>query len=137
MKKYNDCSKFKERFAIAELNNKYGFINDKGKEITEIKYDESYDFNDGFVMVKLDNEYKFIDTKGKEIECIKDIITNIGSRDATLSIYHDIDNSIVYFETGCFLGNLNDFKQDVEKTHNNKDNKKYYDQYMEVINKYE
>ncbi len=53
--------------ATVKLNNKYGFINKAGKEITEIKYTKWSFFWYRHTYVWLDNKVGVIDTMGKEI----------------------------------------------------------------------
>ncbi len=53
---------------IYEANNKYGFINKKGKIITNKSYDELSDFTSyGYAIVKYDNLYGVINDSGKEV----------------------------------------------------------------------
>lgn len=44
---------------------KIGFIDKKGKEITEAIYDEACDFNQGLALVKKNYKFQFIDNTGK------------------------------------------------------------------------
>jgi hypothetical protein len=67
--KYDWVGEFTDDFAGVKLNNKWGFINDSGQEICEIKYDEVKNFNNfsnGFAIVKLNDEYLYIDKQGNE-----------------------------------------------------------------------
>jgi len=69
--KYDYVDEFKDGLAKVKLNNKYGFINKTGKEITPIKYNYAHDFSDGLAQVKLDSKYGYIDKTGKEVIPIK------------------------------------------------------------------
>lgn len=72
-KKYDYVGEFFDGFACVELSDKWGFINEKGEEITSIKYDSVDYFINGFAEVKLTNKYGFINEKGEEIiPCIYD-----------------------------------------------------------------
>jgi hypothetical protein len=48
-----------------ELNEKWGFINDKGKIVIEPKYDEAYKFSDGLARVSIGLNVGFIDGTGR------------------------------------------------------------------------
>jgi hypothetical protein len=69
--KYDWISSFSCGIIVAKLNNKYGFVNNKGEEITSSKYDYAYSFSDGFAIVKQNGKYGYIDILGKEITAIK------------------------------------------------------------------
>ena len=52
------------------LENGFGFKNDKGDTIVEPKYQEAHDFQNGFASVQINDKWGFINSKGKEvIEC--------------------------------------------------------------------
>ena len=77
-KKYDFVGIFIDGFAHVQLNNKWGFINKTGEEITEIKYDSIYYFHNGYAIVVLNGKYGVIDEVGNEIiECIYDNIDNL------------------------------------------------------------
>lgn len=67
MSKYEATGDFSEGFAIVSANNKYGFIDKTGKEITAIDYDFVNDFSESLAAVGRDGKYGFIDKIGKEI----------------------------------------------------------------------
>jgi hypothetical protein len=46
---------------------KYGFMDDKGNEITPYLYDYAYPFSEGLACVRLDGKYGFIDDKGNTV----------------------------------------------------------------------
>ena len=50
-----------------ELNYKWGFIDDTGKEITALKYDEVKSFNYGIAAVRINNNWGGINSSGNEI----------------------------------------------------------------------
>ena len=66
--KYDDASNFENGFAEVELNNKYGFIDENGKEICEMKYDKAFNFKNGFAEVQLNGKIIKIDTEGNEYD---------------------------------------------------------------------
>lgn len=53
--------------AIVFLNGKNGIINNKGKEICDIKYDDINCFDYGYTLLSLNNKFSYINEKGKEI----------------------------------------------------------------------
>lgn len=66
--KYQSAEIFSRcNIATVQLNDKYGFINKAGKEITEIKYDRWGFFWYNHTYVWLNNKVGVIDTNGKEI----------------------------------------------------------------------
>ena len=65
--KYDSCYySWDNEIATVKLNNKWGFIDNKGKKITPIKYDFARSFNDGHAIVKLNGKWGYVDTNGKE-----------------------------------------------------------------------
>ncbi|MGZ4033683.1 MAG: WG repeat-containing protein [Bacteroidia bacterium] len=59
---------FENGFAQVEEGNKWGFINEKGKLVSELKYENDGWFSkEGIAHVKLNGLYGFIDKTGKEI----------------------------------------------------------------------
>nr|WP_314602837.1 WG repeat-containing protein [uncultured Capnocytophaga sp.] len=75
--KYGDQGNFREGFAwvrTAKRHNGYylyGFIDEKGKEITPLKYEWVSPFRNGMAKVYQDHKYGFIDTTGKEVIPLK------------------------------------------------------------------
>lgn len=54
--------------AVAKKNEKFGFIDKKGKFIIPNKYIEAYPFVNGIALVRLDNKkFTFINIKGENI----------------------------------------------------------------------
>ncbi|MFR3216465.1 MAG: WG repeat-containing protein [Dysgonomonas mossii] len=49
------------------LNQKYGFIDRTGKEISPCIYDFTLDFTEGFALVRKDDKYGFINEEGEEV----------------------------------------------------------------------
>lgn len=64
---YNYLGRFKDGLALIEQNNKWGFINNEGKQILPIKYDKAYAFQNGFADVTYNKDYFIIDTAGKAL----------------------------------------------------------------------
>lgn len=57
-------------FSVCVVNGdlrKYGFINQNGEEITEIKYDYCYNYEYGYAPVVLNNKFGLVDFNGTEI----------------------------------------------------------------------
>ena len=69
--KYNWIGEFRNGFACIYLNDKWGFIDETGKEVVECKYDFVYEFKNGFFKVKLNDEYFWINQDGIKIKIIK------------------------------------------------------------------
>lgn len=78
--KYNYIYDFNDGLAMVEYKNKYGFIDEKGKEVIPLNYDYAEDFYDGVTVVEKDGEYFVINTKGELVEeqqnSQKEFITN-------------------------------------------------------------
>jgi len=68
---YDQVLNFIRGFALVKLNNKWGIINENGKEIIPPKYDDVNVFSNGFAQVKLNNKWGFVDINGREITDIK------------------------------------------------------------------
>lgn len=49
------------------LNGKFGYVDDKGNEITPMVYEYAGNFSDGFAWVKKNDEWGILDKKRKEI----------------------------------------------------------------------
>jgi len=64
---YEYIGNFMGGFSRVKRNNKWGFVNEKGEEVGEIKYDLVGFFNSGFAPVMLNNKWGIIDATGKEI----------------------------------------------------------------------
>lgn len=62
---------FHEGLARFEMNNKWTFIDNTGREITPFKYDDLADFENGYAKVSICNKWGFIDNTGREITPIK------------------------------------------------------------------
>ncbi len=45
---------------------KWGFIDEEGKEVIGLKYDYAYDFREGLAKVKLNGKWGYIDKDGRE-----------------------------------------------------------------------
>lgn len=64
---YDFMFHFKNGLAAVEKNNKYGYINTKGKEIIPCIYDRSDGFNSKLAFTLLNGKEGFIDQTGKEV----------------------------------------------------------------------
>ncbi len=67
LKDYDEVKPFTDGLAAVGLNEKYGFINQQGKEIIPLKYDHTYSFHDRLAAVTLNGKHGFIDQKGNVI----------------------------------------------------------------------
>jgi hypothetical protein len=59
------CCFFSGDYAMVELNDKYNYIDTKGKYLSEQWFNDCWNFQDGYSMVKLNGKWNYIDTKGK------------------------------------------------------------------------
>src|SRR5690606_4640992 len=65
-----------DNLGLAIKNNKYGFINKKGKVIVPLIYDDAFPFYNGYASVKKGKKWFYIDKKGKEIQALKEFETS-------------------------------------------------------------
>ncbi|MDL2299619.1 WG repeat-containing protein, partial [Bacteroides sp. OttesenSCG-928-E20] len=56
-----------ERLILVTLNDKYGFVNEQGKEVVPCKYNDANSLQDGIANVCSNNKWGIIDASGKEI----------------------------------------------------------------------
>jgi hypothetical protein len=66
--KFNDCRVFRDGYAKVILNDKYNFINTKGKLLSEEWFDNCGVFKYGYAKVWLNGGWYRIDKTGKIIE---------------------------------------------------------------------
>lgn len=52
---------------MVERNNRYGYINQEGKEIVPIIYEHIDDFHEGLAPVKLNDKWGYVDCSGKVV----------------------------------------------------------------------
>ena len=81
--KYESANSFSDGLAAVQLNNKWGFVNKTGKEVTPLKYDDvansssSSDFlkegsfSEGLAAVQLNKKWGFVNKTGKEVTPLK------------------------------------------------------------------
>lgn len=69
-KTYDDIWHFNHGLARILQNGKFGFINNRGKEIIPPKYDRAKSFRHKIAIVGKESKYGIINTKGKEIVAI-------------------------------------------------------------------
>ena len=62
-----DFNDFSEGLAAVSKNDKYGFIDTKGKVVIEPKYEWASSFSDGLAIVSVEGLYGAIDTQGKTV----------------------------------------------------------------------
>lgn len=75
---------------------KWGYVNEKGKQITELKYGRTYEFVEGYGRVVKDGKFGFVNNEGKQvIPCIYDNAVDFNNGVAL----------VVYNGTGQFIDN--------------------------------
>ena len=86
---------------IVKKDEKYGLINQEGKELTNLKYDYLYPLNDYFFLGLLENttEEILINSKGKEIMKIS-TYKELKELSQNYLILTDIKNKAIYFRNG-------------------------------------
>lgn len=65
--KYDEIRTFKEGFAAVRISENWGFIDETGREICEIRFDEVGDFSNGLAAVRKEGRMCYINTAGEEI----------------------------------------------------------------------
>ncbi|MBN1638229.1 MAG: WG repeat-containing protein [Ignavibacteriales bacterium] len=113
--KYNAIYDFNDGLAMVELKNKFGFIDEKGKEVIKIVYDYAEDFYEGVTVVEKDGEYFVIDTKGEIVEeqplTQKEFVTNqnLTAEIAMQYLYGSYDSQNKSSKWNTTKNNLNDY----------------------------
>ena len=64
---YDHIDSFDEGLARVKVNDKWGFIDKKGKEVIPLQYDRVDFFNGGLAKVTLNGKTGFINKAGKEV----------------------------------------------------------------------
>jgi len=64
---YDTVGFFVNGYAIVEKNKKFGFIDQKGKEICKICYDDVGDFEEDVAEIMINDDYGYINNEGFEI----------------------------------------------------------------------
>lgn len=67
-KKYDEIRPYVEGFAAVRIGDKWGFIDEAGEEICEIRYDEVVDFNNKLAAVRKEGRVCYINTAGDEVK---------------------------------------------------------------------
>ena len=67
-KKYDEIRAYVEGFAAVRIGDKWGFIDEAGEEICEIRYDEVVDFNNKLAAVSKEGRVCYINTAGDEVK---------------------------------------------------------------------
>lgn len=62
---FDSARDFSEGFSAVELNNKWGFINKKGRWLIKPKFEAASDFKEGLAAIKINDKWGFIDSTGK------------------------------------------------------------------------
>jgi hypothetical protein len=68
---YDTVSEYNENRAAVQLKDKWGFIDENGKEVVPLKYDKVNPYQDGLARVQSNYKWGFIDKNGKEIVPLK------------------------------------------------------------------
>jgi serine/threonine protein kinase len=64
---YDYVNGFKDGVSWVLKDDKYGLIDQSGKQLTPLKYDATGMFKEGKATIKMDGKYGYIDLKGKEV----------------------------------------------------------------------
>ncbi len=64
---FDKKEEFHEERAVVKKNNRYGYIDEKGKIVIPLIYDDAIEFEEGLGGVMLGNKYGFVDRLGKVI----------------------------------------------------------------------
>lgn len=57
----------KSKLAVVSINDKYGYVNNKGEEIIPLQFDSASDFIEGYAAVKKNGKWGFINEMGNNI----------------------------------------------------------------------
>jgi hypothetical protein len=71
---YDEVYPFSEELTRVRLNDKWGFIDETGKEIIPCKYDDARSFSHGCACVKIEGNEIYIDKQGNEYSMEADAI---------------------------------------------------------------
>ena len=82
-KLYDRMEGFYNGFAIVHHDNKFGFVNEAGIEICELKYDRVWKFNEGYAIVEPTSVYQMGLVENKNILTLEKI-------ELILLVYEDI-----------------------------------------------
>jgi hypothetical protein len=69
--RYDEVGSFSNGLARVRINNKYGYIDEAGREVVAAKYDFEGGFRDGLASVRLNTKWGIVDRAGKEIIPVK------------------------------------------------------------------
>jgi len=92
------------QYTIVELDDKVGYINNKGELAIEYEYDFGYQFSKGIAIVKKGKKYGCINLKGKLIVPFE--YENIRSDDEKITARKEFRSDVEYYfsREGVFLG---------------------------------
>lgn len=107
----NNCNlneplfEFTEGAMVVEIDGKYGFIDNKGKEIIPMQYDKVENFSEGLAAVTTGGVTRFIDKKGKTIFILPskyDVVEGFKNGLARICLRPDVnsDEEINFLTTG-------------------------------------
>lgn len=93
-----DTHDYSEGLAAVQHGNKWGFIDDKGRNIIPCKYEEVGDFLNGMARVKSNGKWGFVNKQGREkIECKYDFAADFSGYPAPLELALVEEDSDLYF----------------------------------------
>ena len=146
-KSYDYCPNFQNGYGVLYSNNENNekevtIINKTGKVLFKIDdlnklrpigdYDAySVSIKNNYASICIANKRSFVNLLDDNPHAIKfeNVILNIGSRDDDL--FYTVYNDDYLLATGCFIGNLKQFEEEVVATHLH--NKNYFDEYAKII----
>lgn len=67
IQKYEQLKKFSEGYAAVCKDDKWGYINTKGKEIIQCQYSDVNSFHEGYATVCKDDKWGYVNTHGEEL----------------------------------------------------------------------
>jgi len=95
---YDSIGEFSEGMAIVRLNNKYGYIDSKGKEVVPPIYDAAEKFRNGTAEVVFREQLRIIDLNGKVIQKME-LIQKAKPIDTKIVVFKKVETFSKYEET--------------------------------------
>lgn len=65
--KYSWVYPWSDNLNLIRIDGKYGFLDGRGRTVTEVKYSIIHKFSDGLALVRLNDKSGFVDESGKEV----------------------------------------------------------------------
>ena len=73
IQRYEKLKKFSEGYAAVCKDDKWGYINTKGKEIIQCQYSDVNSFHEGYAAVCKDDKWGYVNTQGEELVNVSSI----------------------------------------------------------------